>query len=183
MMPRFPWLFEEPQGQDPPVLSADGKALVAYLQRLGTTIGDWRERYWGTGGPAIASSAGVSSRMTKEVLAFGKQSMSDAVPGVMASRETARGRVPILNPQGPGFHRRHIQVQIDRLQGLAADGRDLYAGSLRARGTSMPSWVGISDRERWAVVLYIKTFSDRARKRPGQIDCHPSRAGSHTDIH
>ena len=36
------------EGDIPPQLNQDGKALVAYLQRLGTSIGDWREDFVST---------------------------------------------------------------------------------------------------------------------------------------
>src|SRR5439155_1427159 len=45
IMPSFPWLFEPVKGQALPQLNEDGKALVAYIQRLGTSIGDWREGF------------------------------------------------------------------------------------------------------------------------------------------
>src|SRR5947209_18913125 len=45
IMPRFPWLFQPAKGDAPPQLNEDGKALVAYIQRLGTSIGDWREDF------------------------------------------------------------------------------------------------------------------------------------------
>src|SRR2546425_2279893 len=48
IMPRFPWLFKPAKGDAPPPLNDDGKALVAYIQRLGTSIGDWREDFVST---------------------------------------------------------------------------------------------------------------------------------------
>ena len=171
MMPRFPWLFEEPQGQDPPVLSEDGKALVAYLQRLGTTIGDWRERYWGTGGPAIASSAGVSSRMTQEVVAFGKQVYERRCAGCHGIKGDGQGPASrFLTPKARDFTAGTFKFKSTVSKDSLPTDEDLYVVVTHGLwGTSMPSWVGISDRERWAVVLYIKTFSDRWQKEaPGR---------------
>ena len=38
IMPRFPWLFKDDEGKGAPEYNEDGQALVAYLQRLGTSV-------------------------------------------------------------------------------------------------------------------------------------------------
>ena len=64
IMPRFPWLYKQTDGKGVPQLNEDGVALVAYLQRLGTSIGDWRETFVSTrltSGSALESDSGEES--------------------------------------------------------------------------------------------------------------------------
>ena len=69
IMPRFPWLFDPTTtsgGDGPPELNDDGKALVAYLQKLGTNIGDWRETFAPT--RLISGAAMQLSKRDKEAM-------------------------------------------------------------------------------------------------------------------
>lgn len=46
IMPKFVWFFEKDEKGEPDVAkpTVEGRALVAYLQRLGTSIGDWKNQ-------------------------------------------------------------------------------------------------------------------------------------------
>lgn len=71
IMPRYTWLFEKYENQEP-ILNQDGKALISYIQRLGTHIGDWREGFVST---AISQGTSVafSPPNKQAVLSDGKR--------------------------------------------------------------------------------------------------------------
>lgn len=170
IMPNFPWLFA--QGEDGiPVLNSDGEALIAYLQRLGTNIGDWRETFIPTrfnAGAALKLQGGERSRME----ALGRQVYTRRCIGCHGDDGDGNG-------PAAGFLRikpRDFTSGIFKFRStgggpnsLPSD-EDLYVTiSHGLWGTAMPSWYEISAEERLAAIQYLKTFSERWQKEaPGQ---------------
>ncbi len=161
IMPRFPWLFE--QGRDgTPVLNEDGSALIAYLQRLGTGVGDWRE----TPAP-IGLSAGedlqISPDNQVELVRLGKRVYQRRCTGCHGVNGDGNGPSAAffrIKPRNfaSGVFKFHSTPGVNALP----TDQDLFITiSNGLWGTPMPPWSGLTSGQRLAVIQYIKTFSTR----------------------
>ncbi|GJL79328.1 MAG: hypothetical protein NPINA01_23170 [Nitrospinaceae bacterium] len=164
IMPSFPWLFDLKDDQNP-VLNEDGIALVAYIQRLGTAIGDWREEFISTR-LATGASPTIGQQNREEFLSLGKQVYKRRCQGCHGSKGDGNGpSARFLDPKPRdftlGIYKFHSTPGIDSLP----TDSDLFTTITHGLwGTAMPPWYSISDQERLAVVQYLKTFSDRWEK-------------------
>lgn len=161
IMPRFPWLFDTSK-DGTPVLNDDGKALVAYLQRLGTNIGDWRETFASTrlsAGEAVQ----VSPDSVEEFRAQGEQVYERRCVGCHGAKGDGKGPSAVFLETKPrdftmGVFKFHSTPGADSLP----TDQDLFLTiSHGLWGTAMPPWYGLSSSDRIAVIQYIKTFSTR----------------------
>lgn len=165
IMPSFTWLFESAKGDDAPQLNADGKALVAYIQRLGTTIGDWRETFIST-----RLSAGVSlaldPRERAELTSLGKTVYERRCIGCHGKHGDGKGLSAIfLDPKPRDFTKGIFKFRSTPGHNSLPTDADLFITvSHGLWGTAMPNWAEISERERMAVIQYVKTYSDRWTK-------------------
>lgn len=176
IMPRFPWLFEQGQDTAPPQLTEDGRALVAYLQRLGTAIGDWRVGSISTRMPGAASLPG-NPQAREELLSLGKEVYERRCAGCHGAKGDGKGpSAAFLHPKPRDFTTGLFKFRSTAGKDSLPTDADLYVTLTHGLwGTSMPSWQEISDRQRWAVVSYLKTFSDRWGREPaGQPVSVPS---------
>lgn len=161
IMPRFPWLFTK--GKDgTPVLNEDGKALVAYLQKLGTNIGDWRETFAPTrlsGGQAIQVAPDTQTELVK----LGKQVYGRRCVGCHGVNGDGKGPSAEFFKTKPrdftsGVFKFHSTPGANSLP----TDQDLFITiSHGLWGTPMPPWYSIPAEQRIAVIQYIKTFSTR----------------------
>ncbi len=167
IMPRFPWLFDTGVQAGPPQLTEDGKALVAYLQRLGTAIGDWR-----SGSPSTRTSGAASLPGTpqarEEVLSLGKEVYARRCAGCHGAKGDGKGpSAKFLTPKPRDFTTGVFKFRSTAGKDSLPTDADLYLTLTHGLwGTSMPSMQEISDRQRGAVVQYLKRFSDRWSKEP-----------------
>jgi len=167
IMPSFPWLFNPAKGNEPPRLNDDGKALVAYLQRLGTGIGDWRETFIPT-----RLSSGVSLTMDPreraQLVLLGKEVYERRCIGCHGENGDGQGPSAVfLDPKPRDFTRGVFKFRsTPGKDSLPTDGDLFITVTHGLWGTAMPTWQEISERERIAVIQYIKTFSDRWAKEP-----------------
>lgn len=165
VMPRFPWLFETADGDAAPVLNDDGKALVAYLQKLGTGVGDWRETFLPT--RLVSGAAVQASGPNREALvALGKEVYERRCIGCHGAGGDGNGPAARFLATSPRDFTRGLFKF--RSTGGGADSlpsdQDLFITVTHGLwGTAMPPWYKISAEERLAVIQYIKTFSDRWR--------------------
>ena len=161
IMPRFPWLFDSGGGTTP-VLNEDGIALIAYLQRLGTTIGDWREGFMPTkftnAIPSLSSPATEQS-----ILETGERVYEAHCRGCHGVRGDGKGSAAIfLEPKPRDFTRGIFKFHSTPGQNALPTDSDLFATiSHGLWGTAMPPWYSLPQHERLAVIQFIKTFSDR----------------------
>jgi len=170
IMPRFPWLFDTGAHEGPPQLTEDGKALVAYLQRLGTAIGDWRAGSPSTRMSGAASLPG-SPQAREEVLSLGKEVYARRCAGCHGAKGDGKGPSAVfLYPKPRDFTTGVFKFRSTAGKDSLPTDADLYLTLTHGLwGTSMPSMQEISDRQRGAIVQYLKTFSDRWRKESGGI--------------
>lgn len=174
IMPRFPWLFEPAQGDAVPQLNADGRALMAYLQKLGTNLGDWRETFTST---RLISGAALQldNREKQALIAEGKQVYARRCVGCHGEHGDGRGpaaRFFKVKPRDFTSGIFKFRSTGGGANSLPSD-QDLFITITHGLwGTPMPPWYTISSEKRMAVIQYIKTFSDRWEKEavPPPID-------------
>lgn len=161
VMPRFPWLFgEDKDGM--PRFNEDGQALLAYVQRLGTGIGDWRETF-GPTSLIAGDTLQVSPANRDELLKLGGQVYRRRCAACHGDRGDGNGRAAAMLTVKPrdfttGIFKFHSTPGADALP----TDQDLYLTiSHGLWGTAMPPWYDIPDEQRMAVVQFIKTFSVR----------------------
>ncbi|WP_455367022.1 cbb3-type cytochrome c oxidase subunit I, partial [Kaarinaea lacus] len=173
IMPRFPWLFEKAKDESGnPVLNEDGKALVAYLQRLGTNIGDWRETFAPTRLMAGAALL-LQGQEHEKVLALGKQVYQRRCIGCHGEEGDGKGSAAKflkIKPRDFTSGLFKFRSTAGGPNSLPTD-EDLFITiSHGLWGTAMPAWYVISAEKRIAVIQYIKTFSDRwQQEKPGKV--------------
>jgi cytochrome c oxidase cbb3-type subunit 1 len=171
IMPRFPWLYKDSNGKGAPELNEDGVALVAYLQRLGTNIGDWRETFVSTRFTAGAALQSSSMEKSQYLLPLGKQVYFRRCVGCHGEKGDGNGSsARFLNPKPRDFTSGTFKFRSTAggANSLPSD-EDLFITiSHGLWGTAMPPWYEISVQERLAVIQFIKTFSDRWKnEKPG----------------
>ena len=166
IMPRFPWLFKPVHGDETPQLNDDGKALVAYIQKLGTDIGDWRETFTPT---RLISGAALqlSGRDKQALIPEGKHVYERRCIGCHGPKGDGKGpaaRFFNIKPRDFTSGIFKFRSTSGGADTLPSD-QDLFITiSHGLWGTPMPPWYKISSEERLAVIQYIKTFSDRWQK-------------------
>lgn len=167
IMPRFTWYFEESHDEGLPGLNDDGKALVAYLQRIGTSIGDWRAT------PLAARIGGVAAppaavHSPEELRSLGKVVYERRCAGCHGAKGDGKGpSAMFLNPKPRDFTAGLFKFRSTVGKDSLPTDADLYLIVTHGLwGTSMPSMRELSDHERWAVVQYLKTFSERWKQEP-----------------
>jgi len=154
--------------------------LTAYLQTLGTAIGDWR-----TWEPAPTNDRPEPTEPLAERIARGKVVFQDKCSGCHGvygnGRLTADANAStnfndayhFLNPQPRNFTLGVFKSRTTPSGALPHD-EDIFRTITRGirKGQVMPAWGNAQDghfipeRDRWDLVDYIKTFSDRFKNEP-----------------
>jgi cytochrome c oxidase cbb3-type subunit I/II len=167
IMPKFPWLFEKPKNGSPPQLNEDGKALVAYIQRLGTSIGDWREDFVPTR-LSSGEALNLSPETKDELVTLGKSVYERRCIGCHGAKGDGNGvSASFLNPRPRNFTAGIFKFHSTPGKDSLPTDADLFITVTHGLwGTAMPTWQTISAREREAVIQYIKTFSGRWQQEP-----------------
>jgi len=167
IMPRFTWLFEDKQGDAPPQPTEDGKALVAYLQRLGTSIGDWRIGSLSSTTPGAAMLLGTPEGR-EEVRLLGQAVYSRRCAGCHGEKGDGKGpSARFLNPKPRDFTTGLFKFRSTVGKDSLPTDADLYVTLTHGLwGTSMPPMHELPASQRWAVIQFLKTFSDRWAKEP-----------------
>lgn len=163
IMPAFPWLYESSRDGEAPRLNEDGKAMVAYLQKLGTGIGDWREGFVST--QALAAPT-ADSDSSGDLLALGRAVYARRCAGCHGERGDGAGpSARFMTPRPRDFTTGIFKFRSTPGKDSLPTDADLYGTITHGLwGTSMPAWQETSEHERRAVIRYIKTFSDRWTK-------------------
>lgn len=161
IMPRFPWLFDASDGTTP-VLNKDGQALITYLQRLGTSIGDWREGFVAT---RIAQGvSGISGPIDEKfVNETGRHIYKNHCQGCHGIHGDGKGpSATFLDPKPRDFTKGIFKFHSTAGKDSLPTDADLFATITHGLwGTAMPPWYSLPQQKRIAVIQYIKTFSER----------------------
>jgi cbb3-type cytochrome c oxidase subunit I/cbb3-type cytochrome c oxidase subunit II len=170
IMPSFPWLFEPVKGNETPQLNEDGKALVAYVQKLGTSIGDWRETFTPTRVSAGAALH-VNQQQQGELALLGKAVYERRCIGCHGEKGDGQGPAAVFLENKPrDFTRGIFKFRSTPGKDSLPTDADLFIAVTHGLwGTPMPTWAEISERERLAVIQYIKAFSDRWKREKVRV--------------
>ncbi len=132
--------------------------LVRYLQKLGTNRGAWREVFE----PQMVGVSVMSIPSSPDLLALGREVYHSRCVGCHGKSGDGNGlAATFLSPRPRNFAPGVFKFRTTPSGSLPTDG-DLYRTVTRGvRWTAMPTWHELPDKERLAVVAFIKTFSGR----------------------
>jgi cytochrome c oxidase cbb3-type subunit 2 len=161
-----------------PVPTHEMEAVEAYLQKIGTAIGNWR-----TWEPWPTDSRPKPTEPVALRISRGKELFEKKCSGCHGQfgngRLTADGKVSanfndayhFLNPQPRNFTLGVFKSRTTPSGALPRD-EDIFRTITRGirKGQIMPSWGNqanghaLTEQDRWDLVDYVKTFSDQFRK-------------------
>ncbi len=151
------------QGQAPErvrliVPTADLIALVGYIQKLGTNRGAWRDVFE----PQNVAVAAMSIPDSESLREVGREVYEAHCAGCHGMKGDGAGpAATFLSPRPRDFTAGVFKFRTTPSGTLPTDA-DLFRTVTRGvRGTAMPTWHEIPERERLAVITYVKTFSRR----------------------
>lgn len=163
-MPAYTWLFGgSEKGHAAPRLNEDGQALNAYLQRLGTHIGDWLEDFPSTNmrmGAALQARSGPNDAHERDEGRGVYRRLCQGCHGADGRGDGPAAKFLAIPPTDltRGIFKFRSTMGINSLP----SDQDLYATINNGlAGTAMSPWYELDTQERMAVVQYIKTFSGR----------------------
>ncbi|HHT9126417.1 MAG TPA: cbb3-type cytochrome c oxidase subunit II [Candidatus Brocadiia bacterium] len=143
VMPPYPWLYDK-EGKP----TKEGVALVAYLQRLGK----WARKE--AVKPAEGQpTAGVAPALTKELLGRGKGLYEANCVLCHGERGDGKGLASQVTPPPADFTDQEWKYggKLEEIFHLISNG---------VPGTMMPPWKQLPETDRWALVYYVKAFSE-----------------------
>jgi cytochrome c oxidase cbb3-type subunit 2 len=134
------------------------RGLVAYLQKLGTNRGAWRDAFE----PQTLAVSVMSVPQTEAQVARGKVVYDRRCVGCHGSKGDGNGPMAtFLDPRPRNFTLGSFKFRTTPSGSLPTDG-DLYRTLTRGvRWTAMPTWHELPEKDRLAAIAYIKTFSAR----------------------
>ena len=138
--------------------SPDMIALVRYLQKLGTNRGAWRDVFE----PQNVSVAGTGIPDTDANRELGKEVFEAHCGGCHGPKGDGAGpAATFLWPLPRDFTTGVFKFRTTPSGALPTDGDLVRTITRGVRWTAMPTWHEVGDKERLAVVTYIKTLSKR----------------------
>lgn len=163
LMPKFTWFFKKEGNRFD--LNEEGKAVTAFLQSLGMTKGKWRDVF-----PYQVLETGSASIENEAALRHGKDVYRRRCEGCHGEKGDAKGPAPttvlfkIAQPRD--FTSGVFKFRTTPSGSLPLDS-DLYRTiTAGIRGTAMPPWFILPERDRWDVIHFIKTFSPDFKEFP-----------------
>jgi cytochrome c oxidase cbb3-type subunit I/II len=132
--------------------------LVRYIQKLGTNRGAWREVFE----PQMVGVSVMTIPTSQDLLRVGREVYNTRCVGCHGKSGDGNGlAATFLSPRPRNFTLGVFKFRTTPSGSLPTDG-DLYRTVTRGvRWTAMPTWHELPDKERLAVVTFIKTFSTR----------------------
>ena len=134
------------------------RGLVAYIQKLGTNRGAWREAFE----PQTLSASVMAIPQTDDQVAHGRAVYERRCVGCHGVKGDGNGpAATFLDPRPRNFTLGAFKFRSTPSGSLPTDG-DLYRTLTRGvRWTAMPTWHELPEKDRIAVITFIKTFSSR----------------------
>jgi cytochrome c oxidase cbb3-type subunit I/II len=136
------------------VTTQELSALIAYVQKLGTNRGNWRDVFEPQ--RIAASAAGIPSR-SEEWIGEGKQLYEKRCAGCHGVKGDGNGRAATFMYK---FRPRNFNQAVFKFRlvksTLATDGDLMRTITRGVRGTAMPSWHMLPEKDRLAIIQYIK---------------------------
>ena len=150
--------------------------LVRYVQKLGMNRGSWRDVF----APQAMSVSVMTVPVSEELLTVGRRVYEARCLGCHGAKGDGNGlAATFLFPRPRDFTLGVFKFRTTPSGSLPTDG-DLYRTVTRGvRWTAMPTWHELTDKDRLAVITYIKTFSSRwkdERPEPAVVIGDPPKA-------
>jgi cytochrome c oxidase cbb3-type subunit 2 len=138
--------------------SRDMMALVRYVQKLGTNRGAWRDVFE----PQSGTVAGSGIPDTEANRELGKEVFTAHCAGCHGERGDGAGpAATFLWPLPRDFTAGVFKFRTTPSGTLPTDGDLVRTITRGVRWTAMPTWHEVEEKERLAVVAYVKTLSKR----------------------
>ena len=134
--------------------NADLGHLIAYLQKLGTNRGKWRDRFE----PQLLEASQVSVPRSDEWIAHGKEVYARRCLGCHGVKGDGNGpAAAFMQKDRPrNFTLAVFKFRLTPTGSLPDDGDLLRTIARGVRGTAMPSWHELPQKDQLAVIQYIK---------------------------
>jgi cytochrome c oxidase cbb3-type subunit 2 len=138
------------------VPTREAEALVAYIQKLGANRGQWRDLFE----PQRVFVSQFSIPESADWIARGKEIYLRRCVGCHGEKGDGNGpAATFLDPRPRNFRDGIFKFRVTPSGALPTEG-DIYRTVTRGvRGTAMPSWHELPEKDRLAVIQFIKTFS------------------------
>jgi cytochrome c oxidase cbb3-type subunit 2 len=135
------------------VITDELTALVAYLQKIGTNRGKWRDVFE----PQRFEAVQVSVPRSEEWIAHGKNVYTRRCEGCHGVNGNGNGpAATFMTEQRPrDFTLGQFKFKLTPA-GLPTDGDLLRTITRGVRGTAMPTWHELSEKDRLSVLQYVK---------------------------
>ena len=136
------------------VMTEDLETLIAYLQKLGMNRGKWRDRFE----PQNVDYTQASLDKSPEWIAFGREIYDRRCAGCHGVEGDGNGPAAtfMYKDRPRDFRKAVFKFRSTPSSSLPTDADLLRTLTRGVRGTSMPSWHMLSEKERLAVIQYIK---------------------------
>lgn len=134
--------------------SEDLRGLVAYLQKLGTHRGKWRDRFE----PQLMEASQVTVPRSEEWIAHGQEVYERRCVGCHGAKGDGNGPAAAFmqHDRPRNFALGVFKFRLTPSGSLPDDGDLLRTITRGVRGTAMPSWHELPEKDRLAVIQYIK---------------------------
>jgi cytochrome c oxidase cbb3-type subunit 2 len=144
--------------------SEDLKALIAYLQKLGINRGKWRDVFE----PQRMEASQVSLPRSEEWIDYGKNVYQRRCLGCHGVKGDGNGPAAafIQTDRPRNFTLGVFKFRLTPSGSLPDDGDLLRTITRGVRGTSMPTWHELMEKDRLAVIQYIKYELAADRSKP-----------------
>jgi len=132
----------------------DLRGLVAYLQKLGMNRGKWRDRFE----PQRLEASRVGIPRSEEWIEYGKEVYQRRCLGCHGATGDGNGPAAafIQTDRPRNFTLGVFKFRLTPSGSLPDDGDLLRTITRGVRGTAMPTWHELPDRDRLAVIQYVK---------------------------
>jgi cytochrome c oxidase cbb3-type subunit 2 len=130
------------------------RGLIAYLQKLGMNRGKWRDRFE----PQLMEASEVSIPRSEEWIEYGKQVYDRRCVGCHGTKGDGNGPAAtfLYKDRPRNFTLAVFKFRLTPTGSLPTDGDLLRTISRGVRGTAMPPWHELPEKDRLAVIQYIK---------------------------
>jgi cytochrome c oxidase cbb3-type subunit 2 len=130
------------------------RGLIAYLQKLGLNRGKWRDRFE----PQLMEASGVSIPRSEEWIEYGKEVYTRRCIGCHGEHGDGNGPAAtfLYKDRPRNFNLAVFKFRLTPTGSLPSDGDLLRTITRGVRGTAMPPWHDLPEKDRLAVIQYIK---------------------------
>jgi cytochrome c oxidase cbb3-type subunit 2 len=142
----------------------DLNGLVAYVQKLGTNRGKWRDRFE----PQLMEASQATVPRSEEWISYGKNVYERRCLGCHGVKGDGNGpAAAFMQKDRPrNFTLGVFKFRLTPSGSMPDDGDLLRTITRGVRGTSMPSWHELLEKDRLAVIQYIKFELAADRSKP-----------------